>query len=911
MSPADEIIEKSFSHAERSGPLYRAWDEAGLFRADPDKPGKPFSIVIPPPNVTGSLHMGHALDNTLQDMLVRYHRMRGDNTLWVPGTDHAGIATQAVVERHLKTLGLSRIELGREKFLEKVWEWKNEFGGKITEQLKRLGASLDWSRERFTMDPGLSRAVREVFVSLWEEDAIYRGNYVVNWCPNCQTAISDIEVEREDRDDFLYHVSYPGVDGGPSITVATTRPETMFGDSAVAVHPDDKRHPSGDFSVSLPLTDRIIPVIRDPWVDPEFGTGALKVTPAHDANDWRIGERHGLPKIVAIDKNAKLTAEAGPYEGLDRFEARERVKEDLDKLGLLVKVEPLLHAVGTCYRCKTPIEPLMSLQWFVRAKPLAEKAVESVKKGEIKIIPDTWETTFFNWMNDIRDWCVSRQLWWGHQIPAFHCDSCGETVVAREDPDRCPRCGGNLTRDPDVLDTWFSSALWPFSTLGWPDKTKDLEKWYPTSALVTGFDILFFWVARMMMMGLKMTGKVPFGKVILHPLVRDAQGQKMSKSKGNVIDPLSLIDEHGADALRFALCAQAGAARDLKISKDRVAGYARFSNKLWNACRFALSHLVPARAANPAGDSNADAPPIRPPTSLPDRWIRSRLARVAGECAAAMEEFRFDRYADLVYHFVWDELCDWYLELAKPVLGIPGESSPGSGNASDPAPADETERRETLDNLELVFRETLALLHPVMPFVTEELHGKFPGSEGFLMTRPFPLERPGEFDPTAEGEMASLMDMVKGVRSVRADFGIPPAAKVRPKVKAFGREIKALVEKYAPRIEKLMGAQSVELAEDAEDKPGDAAGLIHDWGEVWVPLAGEINLEAEKKRLAKEAEKLKKEIERSKAKLGNPEYAEKAPPEVVEETRERLEAFESRLGTVERSLALAEKLLKA
>ncbi|MDR1313941.1 MAG: valine--tRNA ligase [Deltaproteobacteria bacterium] len=883
--PPDDSFTRNFEFAEAEPRIYADWEREGLFRADPEAPGDPFVIVIPPPNVTGSLHMGHALDNTLQDILTRYHRMKGDNTLWMPGTDHAGIATQAVVERALAAEGTSRAELGRERFLERVWKWKEEFGGKIIGQLKRLGSSCDWSRERFTMDPGLSRAVREVFCALYEEGLIYRGDYVTNWCPRCLTAISDIEVEHEEKDDSLYYVVYEGAGGGPSLTVATTRPETMFGDTAVAIHPDDGRYPPGDFKVRLPFSGRELPVIRDPYVEREFGTGALKVTPAHDINDFRLGERHGLPSVTCIDRRGILTDAAGPYSGMDRFEARKKIVADLGASGLLAKVEPLKHAVGVCYRCKTVIEPLLSLQWFVKTGPLASAAARSVRDGRTKLVPQSWERTFFEWMDNIRDWCVSRQLWWGHQIPAWYCSSCGKTHVLREDPEACPDCGGGLERDPDVLDTWFSSGLWPFSTLGWPDRTPELARYYPTTVLVTGFDIIFFWVARMMMMGLKVMGDVPFRTVVLHPLVRDASGQKMSKSKGNVIDPLGVIDRYGADAFRFALASQAGTARDLKISEDRVAGYSRFVNKLWNAARFAMSHLAPAAGAS--GGKMPQAPPASA-MPLPDRWIRSRLLTVTLECRAALESFAFDRYADLAYHFVWDELCDWYLELAKPVL---------YGD-------DETARLAAAASLGLVLADTLALLHPAMPFVTEELSAKLPGQSGRLMSSPFPAGRPEDRDPDSERRIGILMDVTRSVRSARADFRVPPGAKVKPQVSANDPATAALVEEYAPLLLKLMGAESLAAAAPGAPKPRDACEAIHDWGAVWTPVAGEVDAAAEKARLEKELAAIARDIAQAESKLANPGYLAKAPEDVVEETRERLASFKAKREGAEKSLRL-------
>jgi valyl-tRNA synthetase len=804
----------------------------------------------------------------------------------------------------LESQGTSRLQLGREKFLERVWQWKEEFGGKIIEQLKRMGASCDWSRERFTMDPGLSRAVREVFVSLYEEGLIYRGDYVINWCPHCHTAISDIEVEHQERDDLLYYIVYKGANGGPDFTVATTRPETMFGDTAVAINPNDPRYPQkGELFVHLPLTNRIIPIVRDNYVEMDFGTGALKVTPAHDQNDFHIGRRHNLEMISAIDKNGILTEAALAYKGLDRDIARQKVVEDLEKMGFLVKTEPLKHSVGVCYRCRTIIEPLLSLQWFLKCDSLAKAAKESVKSGKIALIPESWERTFFDWMDNIRDWCISRQLWWGHQIPAWYCQNCNEIIVSREDPTICPKCGAKLERDQDVLDTWFSSALWPFSTLGWPDDTKDLRRYYPTTVLVTGFDIIFFWVARMMMMGLKMMREVPFHTVMLHPLVRDAKGQKMSKSKKNVIDPLTFIDEYGADAFRFSLASQAGTNRDLKISKERVAGASRFVNKIWNAARFTLSHLTDFEPQISSKESTGESTiegtkeSTKDSTavlSLPDRWIKSRINLTTKAVIEAIEEFHLDKAADAVYHFLWDEFCDWYLELIKPVL---------NGD-------DQKQKNLTKGVLYEVFSQSLKLLHPVMPFVSEELWGKLPGARDLLVVSEFPIYLESSNDPDAEREIGYLMDVTKAVRLARADFRIAPTARLAPLVSTHDDSIKSLLNKYSPLLLKLMGAETLLIAKDDADKPLDATESIFAWGRVWTPLSGQIDLRGEEMKLKKDLDKLSSDINKSKAKLSNPGYVEKAPLDVVEETRERLEEMELRLSATTKSLTLIGKLLK-
>ncbi|MCA1990417.1 MAG: valine--tRNA ligase, partial [Desulfarculus sp.] len=727
-------LEKSYEPREVEERWYRYWEENQLFRADPASPKPPYSIVIPPPNVTGQLHLGHALDNTLQDILCRFKRMRGHEVLWMPGTDHAGIATQNVVERELAKEGLSRHDLGREKFIERVWQWKEEYGGKIINQLKRLGASCDWSRTRFTMDEGLSRAVREVFVRLYDEGLIYRGDYIINWCPRCHTALSDLESEHEPVQGGLYYIRYPFKNGKGHLTVATTRPETMLGDTAVAINPADPRYQDlADDTVILPLMNREIPVIKDGYVSLDFGTGALKVTPAHDPNDFELGKKHGLPALRVMDDSGRINAQGGAYAGLDRFEARKKVLADLEALGLLEKQEPLAHNVGHCYRCKTMVEPILSQQWFVKVEPLAAEALKAVQEGRTRIVPAMWTKTYYEWMTNIKDWCISRQIWWGHRIPAWYCD-CGEMIVSRTTPETCPKCKASaLRQETDVLDTWFSSGLWPFSTMGWPDQTPELAKFYPTSCLVTGFDILFFWVARMMMLGIKFMDRPPFHDVCIHALVRDAQGQKMSKSKGNVMDPLIIMDQFGTDAFRYTLAAFAAQGRDIRLSEERIAGYRNFVNKLWNAARFTLMNLE--------GDLEAD-PGLEP--SLEDRWIISRVNRAAAEAAAAIEDYRFNDAASALYQFTWHEFCDWYLELIKAPLY----------NAADPARQAATRR-----TLREVFSRLLRLLHPLMPFVTEELWQRLPGAQGSIMRAPWPEGQPGDLDPAAEADLGLVMEV--------------------------------------------------------------------------------------------------------------------------------------------------------
>src|SRR5919197_1942944 len=722
---------------------YPIWEERGYFRADPASPKKPYSIVIPPPNVTGSLHMGHAFTFSLQDILIRMKRMDGFNALWLPGTDHAGIATQYVVERQLAAEGKTKEDLGREEFVRRVWKWKEESGGTIIRQLRRLGASCDWSRLRFTMDPGLSRAVREVFVTLWEEGLIYRDDYIVNWCPRCQTVLADLEVEREERDGEFVYIKY-----GP-LSLGTVRPETKPGDTGIAVHPRDPRYQQyvgreiDIESVDGPVRMR---VVADEAVDPEFGTGVIKVTPGHDPVDFEIGKRHGLPVRTVIGFDGKMTAAAGKYAGLDRFECRKRIVEDMQALGLIDHIEPYRHAVGLCYRCKTVVEPLVSKQWYVNVKPLADVALAAAHDGRIKIIPRSWTKTYYHWMENIRPWCISRQLWWGHRIPAWHCDQCGTIHVSRTDLATCPSCGGPARQDPDVLDTWFSSGLWPFSTMGWPDDTPTLRAYYPTSVLVTGFDILFFWVARMAMLGIHFMQAVPFHDVYIHPLVRDAEGQKMSKSKGNVADPLDVMDTYGTDAFRFTLAALAGLGRDIRISDERIEGYRNFANKLWNAARLVLSNLdgydaAKARKAEPA---------------LADRWIQSRLAATAGAVRAALRRYRFNDAASAVYQFLWHEYCDWYLEIAKLSLY----------RAEYPA-----ERLRTQHTLVEVLEATLRLLHPFMPFITEEVWQRLPHKGDSIMVAPYPKAARKQHDPTAEREMGVVVDLAAERARLQKEIG--------------------------------------------------------------------------------------------------------------------------------------------
>jgi valyl-tRNA synthetase len=861
---SSNLLEKSYTPHEVEQRWYQYWEEQDLFAAEEKSPQKGYSIVIPPPNVTGVLHMGHALNNTLQDVLCRYRRLRGDNVLWMPGTDHAGIATQNVVEKKLASEGTDRHALGREKFIEAVWEWRKKYGGEIINQLKRLGASCDWKRERFTMDEGLSRAVRKVFVELYHEGLIYRDDYIINWCHRCHTALADLEVEHEERDGHLYHIRYPFVKGEGAIVVATTRPETMLGDTAVAVHPDDERYRDlKSEAVMLPLMNREIPLIKDSYVDMAFGTGGLKVTPAHDPNDFEIGMRHDLPAVKVIGDDGKMTSEAGKFEGLDRFEARKAVINALEKEKLLEKIEPYKHSVGHCYRCHTMVEPNLSRQWFVKVKPLAQQAIKAVKSGQTRIIPDMWTKTYYDWMENIRDWCISRQIWWGHQIPAWTCADCEEVIVSMEAPQACSQCGGaKLVQETDVLDTWFSSALWPFSTMGWPDKTPLLKTFYPTAVLVTAFDILFFWVARMMMMGIQFMKDVPFKDVYVHALVRDEEGKKMSKSTGNVIDPLTVIEQYGTDAFRFTLVAFAAQGRDVKMSEKRIEGYRHFVNKLWNAARFALMHID-----QPYEKINFDG------LSLPDRWILSRLSRVTQTVAEALESYRFNDAAAEIYNFVWHEFCDWYLEAIKPALYE--KEGP-------------QKKETTLGVLWRVMQDTLILLHPFMPFVTEEIWHKLPGTQGSIMKTVFPADRKDSADISrqnkAEPEMDLLIELISAIRNIRGEMNIAPSLNLTAAVQTKETKIKTTLEQHQDIIINLAKLNAFSVKESA-DRPKSSATAVVGGATIFVPLEGIIDFSKEAQRLEKEMNKLTKELAAVSKKLKNDSFLNKAPNDVVEQVR--------------------------
>jgi valyl-tRNA synthetase len=861
----EDILPKAYSFHEVELHWYAHWEQQGYFHADEQSAKPAFSIVIPPPNVTGQLHMGHALNNTIQDILCRYKRLKGFEVLWVPGTDHAGIATQNVVERQLAQEKTNRYELGREAFLQRVWTWREKYGGIIINQLKRLGASCDWQRERFTMDGGLSTAVRQVFVKLYEEGLIYRGKRMINWCPRCMTALANIEVEGEELDSHLYYVRYPLANGKGAVVVATTRPETMLGDTAVAVHPEDPRYLSSlGQKVILPLVERLIPVIGDPYVDRKFGTGALKITPAHDFNDFEIGRRHGLESVQVIAENGSMTAEAGPYAGLDRNAARKQVLKDLEKGGFLVKVEKYQHRVGHCYRCKNVVEPMSSLQWFVSTKPLAERAMAAVRDGRTRIVPPKWEKDYFGWLENVEDWCISRQIWWGHRIPAWYCSDCDKVIVSMDDPAACPECNsGSLEQDGDVLDTWFSSALWPFSTLGWPEKTDELGKFYPTSALVTGFDILFFWVARMMMMGLQFMDEVPFRDVYVHALVRDAQGHKMSKSKGNVIDPLVMMDRYGTDALRFTLTAFAVQGRDVKLSEERIEGYKHFINKIWNAARLLLMNLTGVEALE-------EIPPK--PDRLVHRWVLSRVQRVIGEVETAVDNYHFNQYAQTLYQFVWHEYCDWYLEMIKP--DFYGE--------------DLAAKRLAQSLAAKVLEQILVLLHPIMPFVTEEIWQKLPQTTGTIMKASIPKPDPDRLDQKAEEDMDLIMSVVNSIRNIRGEMNVPPATRVEVVCFCGNDQQRALLEGHAALMSDLARLAGLRVARpDDVKKPRIAARAIIKDVEVYVLLKDILDFDSEAKRVQKELSKLEKEFGITQKKLSNEDYLLKAPPDVIEKEKEK------------------------
>jgi len=887
---ASTILDKSYDPHQVEEKWYRFWMERNYFRADEDSKSPGYSIVIPPPNVTGVLHIGHALNNTLQDILIRFKRMDGFSVLWMPGTDHAGIATQNVVERQLMEEGLDRHALGRDKFIERVWKWKEQSGGTIINQLKKLGASCDWSRERFTMDKGLSEAVREVFIRLYQEGLIYRSHYIINWCPRCQTALSDLEVEHHEISGRLYHLRYPFKEGDRFVIVATTRPETMMGDTAVAVHPEDDRY-HGDVGkqIILPVIGREIPVVGDPYVDREFGTGCLKITPAHDFNDFEIGLKHGLEQVKVIDEEGRMSKYAGPYHGMDRFDCRERIVEDFKREGILLKTEDYHHKVGHCYRCKTIVEPNLSLQWFVRTKPLAQTAIQAVRTGQTRIVPELWEKTYYEWMENIKDWCISRQIWWGHRIPAWYCEACGEVIVAKKEPHSCSKCRSNqLRQETDVLDTWFSSALWPFSTMGWPGKTPELKVFYPTSVLVTGFDILFFWVARMMMMGLKFMGDVPFKDVYIHGLVRDEKGEKYSKTRGNVVDPLELIERFGADALRFTLAALTMPGSDLKLSESRTEGYRHFANKIWNASRFALMNLEALIPDETAGK--------RPPEelSLPDQWIRRRLNETIRSVRKALDEYKFNEACHVLYQFIWHEFCDWYLEMAKLYLYRERDSK-----------RQDSTRRTLVEVLDAILR----LLHPFMPFITEEIWQRLPVQKEneSIMVSEFPKPDPRYDDQRVEDEMAWVIEVVNGLRNIRGEMNLPPSEQISVHLRTKSDEAVKRLRGQDDFIQFLASVKELNIGQNIEKPLYSAYAVVRDV-EIFVPM-DRARMEEEAKRLQKEILKIEKESAFVMKKLSNEQFLSKAPPEVVQEVREKAGEFLSQREKLEGSLVKIREML--
>ena len=866
-------LEKSYNPAAIEDDIYKMWNDGGYFTPSPENKKPPYTIVIPPPNVTGQLHMGHALDETLQDILIRYKRMSGYNALWVPGTDHAGIATQIKVEENLRVNeNLTRYDLGREKFLERVWDWKNKYGSRIINQLKKLGCSCDWTRERFTMDEGCSKAVREVFVSLYEKGLIYRGHRIANWCPHCKTALSDAEVDNPETPGSYWHIKYFVKDSDEYVIVATTRPETLFGDTAVAVNPADERyaHLVGK-KVVVPFVNREIPVITDEYADMEKGTGCVKITPAHDPNDFLVGERHDLEQINVMNDDATLNEVCGKFAGMDRYAARDAVVKELEEMGALVKVEPTVHNVGVCYRCGTTVEPLISDQWFVKMAPLAEPAIKVVRDGTIRFVPENQSKKYFNWMENIHDWCISRQLWWGHRIPAFYCDACGETVVSKTDVTVCPKCGAPMRQDEDVLDTWFSSALWPFSTLGWPEKTKDLEYYYPTSTLVTGYDIITFWVSRMIFSGLEHTGKAPFNTVLIHGLVRDEQGRKMSKSLGNGVDPLEVIAKYGADALRFTLVTGNSPGNDMRYSDKKVEASGNFANKIWNASRFMLMNL------------DDDTKPVIPEKlGLEDKWILSKFNTTVAEVTANLDKFELGVASAKLYEFVWDVLCDWYIELVKPRLF-----------------EKDTESCKNAQSVLLyVLSGTLKLLHPFMPFITECIWSHL-GFDTPLIVAEWPTydER---FDFRAEcGAMERVIAAIRALRNVRAQMNVPPSKKA--KLYVVSEYADSFNADTAVFFTKLASASEVVLV-DAYDADGSVS-VVSEGAKLYIPMAEIVDLEKERARLEKEKENAEKEIARVNGKLSNASFTDKAPAAVVEAERAKLAKYTEMLANVKDMLA--------
>ncbi len=863
--------------------LYKKWEENGYFHAEVDRSKKPFTIVMPPPNITGQLHMGHALDNTMQDILIRYKRMQGYSALWQPGTDHAAIATEVKVIEHLKKQGIEKDDLGREGFLEKCWDWKDEYGTRIINQLKKMGSSADWERERFTMDEGCSKAVEEVFVKLYNEGYIYKGNRIINWCPVCQTSISDAEVEHEEQAGHFWHMKYEIVgEPGRFVTFATTRPETMLGDTAVAVNPKDERYQDiiGK-TVMLPFVNREIPVVADEYVDMEFGTGVVKITPAHDPNDFEVGKRHNLPVINVLNDDATINSNGGEFEGMDRYEAREIIVKKMDEMGLLVKIEDHTHNVGTHDRCNTTVEPMVKPQWFVAMEELAKPAIEAIKTGELQFVPKNYDKTYLHWLENIRDWCISRQLWWGHRIPAYYCEKCGETVVAKasEAPTVCPKCGHtHMKQDEDTLDTWFSSALWPFSTLGWPNNTEELDYFYPTDVLVTGYDIIFFWVIRMVFSGYAHTGKSPFHTVLIHGLVRDSQGRKMSKSLGNGIDPLEIIDNYGADALRLTLITGNAPGNDMRFYNERVENSRNFANKVWNASRFIMMNLADNEVTKPA---DADL-------ATEDKWIISKVNSLAKDVTENMDKYELGIAVQKVYDFIWDEFCDWYIEIVKPRMY--SEEYTASKNAA-------------LWTAKFALTNALKMLHPFMPFITEEIFCTLQSEEETIMLSTWPVFDEAMNFPVEEAKVERAKDVVRGMRQLRTDMDVPPSKKAAIHIVADAADVRATFDEITPIFKTLAGATEVFIQSDKAGISDDAVSAVIPDATLFVPLEDLVDFEKEKERLTKEKEKLEKELARSRGILSNEKFMSKAPEAKVAEEREKLAKYETMMQQVEERLA--------
>ena len=873
-------IEKNYNPAEIEDRLYSKWQEKKYFHAEVDRSKKPFTIVMPPPNITGQLHMGHALDNTMQDILTRFKRMQGYEALWLPGTDHASIATEAKIVEKMREEGITKEDLGREKFLDRAWQWKAQYGGRIVSQLKKIGSSCDWDRERFTMDEGCSKAVKEVFVNLYNKGQIYRGERIINWCPHCLTSISDAEVEYEDQAGKFWHLRYPLTDGSGYIQLATTRPETLLGDTAVAVNPNDDRYKDlVGKTLTLPLVGREIPIVADDYVGIDFGTGVVKITPAHDPNDFEVGLRHNLPVINVLTDDAKIVDDYPKYAGMDRYEARKAIVEDLDKEGYLVKIEDHEHNVGTCYRCHTTIEPRVSKQWFVKMEEIAKPAIEAVKNGDTKFVPPHFDKTYFHWLENIRDWCISRQLWWGHRIPAFYCDDCGEMVVTKEDHAVCPKCGTEMRQDPDTLDTWFSSALWPFSTLGWPEKTEDLDYFYPNDVLVTGYDIIFFWVIRMIFSGYEQMGKAPFHTVLFHGLVRDSQGRKMSKSLGNGIDPLEVIDKYGADALRLTLITGNAPGNDMRFYWERVEASRNFANKVWNASRFIMMNLEGVELREPKLDELHAA----------DKWILSRVNTLAKDATENMDKFELGIAVQKVYDFIWDEFCDWYIEIAK-VRTYKKDENPESANAA-------------LWTLKTVLVNELKLLHPYMPFITEEIFCTLQSDEETIMLSKWPEYKEEWNFPAEEAAIEHCKDLVKGIRNVRTQMDVPPSRKAKLFITSDDEAVRKIFEDNKEVYVNLAFTSEIAVQQGKAGIGDDAVSVVIPDAVAYLPLEDLVDFEKEKERLNKEKDKLTKELARSRGMLSNEKFLNNAKPEKVQEEKDKLAKYEQMMAQVEERLA--------